>query len=700
MPKLTPIQESFSAGELSPRMISRISAKGYREGALRMENMISLPQGPGKRRPGIRFGFEVPVPAAQARILPFPISTGKFYSLLFIEGALYYLNELGQALAPERVVNGDFRFGAQSWFLGISGGSTITFGALLCTLTAVAGNKAFLAQNINGLIPGQQYTFTVIQAAPLDPILLGVGTVGGSGFEVAQTTGTLNVLQLTFTATAASHLIVISTDAPDAAVTIARISVQDIVPALAAARSVAAPFTADLLPVLQYEIDPAGTTMFITSGLQPVQKVEYTGSSFVLSAASFTAPPAEWTTNNYPRALTFFQGRLWFGGTAAQPSKFWGSKSGDYLNFTLGTLADDALAYTIAKRGAIAWMSGAKNLLVGTENTEFVISAVGGAQEVVTPTSIVIEPQSAYGSAYIQPMLLGNIVLYFNGDGRKLYAMGYRFEESGWVSTDLSLASEHITIGRVFAVAYTQRPESIVWALLTSGDLIASSYERGNNIIGWHRHPSKLEFVSIASAPFFGSDVLLAAWRITRGSQSFIQCGTLTNIAQSLEFQDAWKSVINNALGKTFAGFQHLRGETVDVTTDGATHPAVTVGNDGVITTERPALQVIAGHHTLARLTTMPFEPGQTPQGTGTAYKRFARAYVQVISSGRPEINGQRPPDRTPSTPMDTREPARTGRFFTVKLGYELQESIDIQEPLPIDLQVAALFGELDVESL
>jgi hypothetical protein len=49
---------------------------------------------------------------------------------------------------------------------------------------------------------------------------------------------------------------------------------------------------------------------------------------------------------------------------------------------------------------------------------------------------------------------------------------------------------------------------------------------------------------------------------------------------------------------------------------------------------------------------------------------------------------------------MDTREPYTTGRFFTVKLGYALQEVIDIQEPLPIDLQVAALFGELDVEAL
>jgi hypothetical protein len=96
----------------------------------------------------------------------------------------------------------------------------------------------------------------------------------------------------------------------------------------------------------------------------------------------------------------------------------------------------------------------------------------------------------------------------------------------------------------------------------------------------------------------------------------------------------------------------------------------------------------------------MPFEPGQTPQGSATAYKRYSKAYAQIISSSKPLINGVRPADRTPSTPMDTREPALSGRFFAVKLGYEQQEVIDIQEPLPVDLQVAALFGEMDVETL
>lgn len=699
MPKLTPIQESFSAGELSPRMISRISAKGYREGAQRMENMISLAQGPAKRRPGLRFGFETPVTAQQARVIPFPVSAIKFFTLLFIEGALYLLNEIGEPIAPERVLNGDFRFGAQDWTTNPGMGATITFGALLCTLSSSVVRTAMLIQNVTGLLVGQQYSFTVLQAAPLDLVRLGVGTTSG-GLQVAQTQGTLNILTLTFTATATSHWISVSSMTPNVPCVIARVSIQDIVPALAAARALTTPFTADLLPVLQYEIDPTGMTMFITSGGQPVQKVEYTGASFTISAAAFVAPPPEWTTNNYPRTLTFFQGRLWFGGTALQPSKFWGSKSGDYLNFTLGTLADDALAYTIAKRGAIRWMSGAKNLLIGTENTEFVLSAAGGAQEVITPTSILIEPQSAYGSAYAQPMLLGNVVLYFNGDGRKLYVMGYRFEESGWVSTDLTLASEHITLGRVAATAYTQRPESIVWAVLTSGELVASSYERGNNIVGWHRHPTKLLLVSIAAVSFFGTDVLLAAWRVTRAGQTFIQYGILNNIAVAQQFADSWKVVIINALGLTFPGFQHLALQEVDVVADGAVHPPVTVSATGDIVLQRPALEVIAGLHAPARLTSMPFEPGQSPQGTGTAFKRFSKAYVQVISSGKPLINGQRPPDRTPSTPMDTREPYTTGRFFTVKLGYALQEVIDIQEPLPIDLQVAALFGELDVEAL
>src|SRR5207344_640815 len=107
------------------------------------------------------------------------------------------------------------------------------------TLTSSAARTANISQIVPGLTPGAQYTFTVIQAPPLDVIRLGVGTGSGNYFDIAQTQGALSALTLTFTATQASHAIVIESVTPDAPCTIARVSITDIVAAAADAHSVA-----------------------------------------------------------------------------------------------------------------------------------------------------------------------------------------------------------------------------------------------------------------------------------------------------------------------------------------------------------------------------------------------------------------------------------------------------------------------------
>jgi hypothetical protein len=51
--------------------------------------------------------------------------------------------------------------------------------------------------------------------------------------------------------------------------------------------------------------------------------------------------------NGYPRCVTLFEGRLFFGGSIAQPQTIWGSVSDDFPNFTPGVSADDAVEFTI-----------------------------------------------------------------------------------------------------------------------------------------------------------------------------------------------------------------------------------------------------------------------------------------------------------------------------------------------------------------
>lgn len=691
MPKLVPVQESFAAGELSPRMLARVGTKGYKEGAARLENLIPFSQGPAQRRPGFTFGSEIPEANSQVKLIAFPTAIDDYFLIVFTHLKMWVFNKLGEIQSPEYALNAEFNQGGANWTGNPGSGASVTYSGTAASLVSSPSRTIHIYQNITGLAIGKTYRFRVVQLSPNDNLRLRVGTTAG-GAELGEITSNTSTPQVQFVATAVSHYVDVAMMdvGPTAVITTA--SVQEVVPTT----GVASPFTADVLSRIQYEIEPSGTVMYICSDDFPVQSVTYSAGAFTLAAAIFTSPPAEWTGTNFPRTVTFFGGRSWFGGTKSTPAKFWGSKSGLYLDFTVGTAADAALAYTIAKRGAIRWMLGGKNLLIGTEVQEFVVN---GSQGFITPTDINIEPQSAYGSLLIQPASLGNLILYVSGDGRKLYSMGYRFEESGWVSTDLSFASEHISFARIVVLAYAQSPESIVWMLDTQGRLLGCSYERGNNVVGWHRHPSQLYFLSLTTAKFLGTNHLWAAWRVERDADTFIQLGIIPRPDFLGPYPDAHKRVIAGAPQTVFSGFEHLRNEVVQVLADASVHPNVTVSSGGTITLQYPATEIVAGlGGNNARLLSMPFEPGQPGQGSQAAFKRFNKAYVQVLASAKPLVNGTRAPDRTPSTPMNLRELPITGKLFSVDLGWSLTEVIDIEEDLPVELTILGIFGELGME--
>lgn len=76
MPRLTPYQADFSAGELSPKLWGRIDLDQYYSGASELLNFTVLPYGPITRRAGTRFVTTAPESAA-IRLIPFIYSVNQ-----------------------------------------------------------------------------------------------------------------------------------------------------------------------------------------------------------------------------------------------------------------------------------------------------------------------------------------------------------------------------------------------------------------------------------------------------------------------------------------------------------------------------------------------------------------------------------------------------------------------------------------------
>ena len=202
--------------------------------------------------------------------------------------------------------------------------------------------------------------------------------------------------------------------------------------------------------------------------------------------------------NNYPAAVGFMDERLYLAGMVNDPQTIWGSRIGRYNDFTVGPNDDDAFSFTMAsdKASRIKWLVSKDGLMIGTSDSEWLIM---GGETGITPTNVRILKQSAYGSEYKQAVFVADTLLFFQKGGRKLREYIYSNDNKAYLANDLTFYAGHITDSGLIESTYQQNPDSILWAAREDGTLIGLTYNRANQISGWHRHTTRGLFESVAS---------------------------------------------------------------------------------------------------------------------------------------------------------------------------------------------------------
>lgn len=192
----------------------------------------------------------------------------------------------------------------------------------------------------------------------------------------------------------------------------------------------------------------------------------------------------------YPTAFTFFGGRAVYGGTAKQPQTVWLSETDDFEDFEEGSNDADSFLLTMSsdKMNAIRWLSALDALLLGTIGGEWRIRATA-IDEALTPNNFDERQQTSYGSKKIQPIPVGDAVLFIDFVGRKIRELTFNDEKQKYVAPDLSALAEHITLSGITSLDYQRNPDAIVWSTLDNGRLLSMSYERDQDVIAWAYHP-------------------------------------------------------------------------------------------------------------------------------------------------------------------------------------------------------------------
>jgi len=322
-------------------------------------------------------------------------------------------------------------------------------------------------------------------------------------------------------------------------------------------------------------------TLYIAHSNYPPRKLTRSShTAWTITTIAFTANPFS-GAGDYPRCVTLYEERSVWAGTDNDPQKMFFSKSGDFEDMTTGTADSDAMVFTIANDqvNVILWLNPGDTLMVGTTGGEF--EAHGSTpDQPITPTAVQINKQTNYGSANIAPLRISNQVLFVQRSQKKLLELSYQLEIDGFVAPDMTILSDSITRPAVKLITYQQHPDSTVWAVTTDGTLIAMTYYRPEDVVGWHRHPMGGEDVvveSVTTIPAPNGDhdqVWVSVKRTVDGNtvryveffeEAFEDEDDLTDAF----FVDSGLSYSGGAI-TSVSGLDHLEGETIQVVEDGA----------------------------------------------------------------------------------------------------------------------------------
>ena len=404
----------------------------------------------------------------------------------------------------------------------------------------------------------------------------------------------------------------------------------------------------------------------------------------------------------FPRAVAFYEERLYFAGTVGQPQTIFGSVSADFENHTPGTNDDDAVNITIASDqvNVIKHLLPARFLQILTTSAEFTLSGGTGTTP-VTPTNVNVLRETTFGSSDIRPLRAGNSTILIQKGTEKVKEITFDLDTDGLLGIDLTVLADHITKGGLSDMIWQQEPELIIWFVSTAGKLIGLTYDRANGTVGWHEHPlgGTATVESITAIPSGAEDQVYLSVKRTINSATvrhivFLKTLNFDTISDAF-FVDSGLTYSGSSTD-TITGLNHLEGETVQILADGSTHADKTVSG-GSITLDRNATKVHVGYNYTSLVKTLRMEGGADDGVSQGKIKRIHGVTVRFLDTVGAEMgpdanNLDRLPFRDSSMAMDEAVPLFTGdKEISFPSGYDNDAQVVVQQSQPLPMTITAI---------
>jgi len=404
----------------------------------------------------------------------------------------------------------------------------------------------------------------------------------------------------------------------------------------------------------------------------------------------------------FPRAVAFYEERLYFAGTPGQPQTIFGSVTADFENMTPGTLDDSAINITIASDqvNVIKHMIPGRFLQVLTTSSEFTLS--GGTTGPVTPTNVSVLRETTFGSSDVRPLRAGASTILIQKGQEKVKEITFDLDTDGLVGRDLTILAEHLARGGLTDMVWQQEPELVLWFVRSDGTLVGLSYDPANNTIGWHQHPlgGTGTVESITAIPSGAEDQVYLSVKRTINSATVRHIVYMKPVYFGTDVSDAFYVdsglTYDSTATDTISGLNHLEGETVQILADGSAHADKAVSG-GSVTLDRNASTVHVGYSYTSLVETLRIEAGADDGVSQGKIKRIHGVTVRFIDTVGAEVgpdtsNLDRIPFRDSSMAMDTAVPMFDGdKEIFFPSSYETDARAVVRQTQPLPMTVLAI---------
>ena len=651
MARVIAIQNSFTSGELDPKLIARDDVKAYDAGLTTALNVVVLPQGGVKRRPGLEYITELGgSPENGIRLVSFEFNTSDAYLLAFTNLRMYVIKN-----------------GVLQTNIAGSGNDYLT-----TTITSAMLSEMCWVQSADTLIVTQE-----------DMIPKKITRTSDTAWTITDVTFTFNP----------QHAFTLTVEDTSAAGTLTPSGTEGKI---------------DITTQHAYWTDPddigsyvniIGGTQFgrakivdieSTTIAQAIVEIPFFGTTAIANADWEHETGYEDTfsvSRGYPRTATFHQGRLFFGGSKSRPSTIFASRINAFFDFNPGEgLDDDAFVATLDTNqlNTITDVLSANYLQIFTTGGEFF--APQDFSDPLTPSNFIAKLQSSHGSKEnIRVQNISGSTIYIQRQGKALNEYIYDRGGDGYLTSQISLLSSHLLSTPIdMSIRKATSTDEGDRLLVVNNDGTCAVYTllRDQNIVAGTQFTTDGSFLNVGTVV---DDQYVAVKRtINSVDKYYIE---LFNEAFTVD-----SGLAGGAASSVASG--HLNQKTIKVIGDGVMQADVTGGASSITFASATSTSYQVGLDYTVTIKTLPIEPSIQGYASLRGFKkRVLEVNAFLNETQNLTINGNTIPIRTFGTNnLDVGIPEFTGtKTLHGILGFSLTGQITIGQSAPLKLHLLGM---------